>query len=195
MAGGTGLETSHTIPRHSRPCRTPDTSGFLAPLREMDLRDGVRDLPYDFSDARRRSPGACYRAGVAADPAQTLTVSARDLAERKFAPSAYPYQRLAVVQVAKIGTPAGGWGNIIGRAVRLTPAHRVRTQLIGSDLGVKTPQDLTQSPHSSATIEHGHCGDPDSAPYAPTSVSQTDASPSLDGSFDRGLSPWGLLAS
>lgn len=42
---------------------------------------------------------------MAANPAQTLTVSARDVADRKFDPSAYPYHHLAVVQVAKIGTP------------------------------------------------------------------------------------------
>lgn len=36
---------------------------------------------------------------------QTLTVTAREVADRKFDPSAYPYQHLAVVQVAKIGTP------------------------------------------------------------------------------------------
>ncbi len=37
--------------------------------------------------------------------AQTLTITAREVVERKFDPSAYPYQHLAVVQVAKIGTP------------------------------------------------------------------------------------------
>jgi hypothetical protein len=42
---------------------------------------------------------------VAANPAQTLTVSARDVADRKFDPASYPYEHLAVVQVAKIGTP------------------------------------------------------------------------------------------
>ncbi len=42
---------------------------------------------------------------MAANPAQTLTVTARDVADRKFDPAAYPYQHLAVVQVAKIGTP------------------------------------------------------------------------------------------
>jgi hypothetical protein len=48
---------------------------------------------------------ACYSAGVSTDPARTLTVTARDVADRKFDPSAYPFQHLAVVQVAKIGTP------------------------------------------------------------------------------------------
>lgn len=42
---------------------------------------------------------------MAANPAQTLTVKARDVVDRKFDPSVYPYQHLAVIQVAKIGTP------------------------------------------------------------------------------------------
>jgi hypothetical protein len=42
---------------------------------------------------------------VATNTAQTLTVTARHVADRKFDPSAYPYQHLAVVQVAKIGSP------------------------------------------------------------------------------------------
>jgi hypothetical protein len=49
--------------------------------------------------------GTCYRAGVGTDTGQTLTVTAREVTERKFDPSAYPYRHLAVVQVAKIGTP------------------------------------------------------------------------------------------
>jgi hypothetical protein len=49
--------------------------------------------------------GACYRAGVGTNIGQTLTVTARDVADRKFDPSAYPYRHLAVVQVAKLGTP------------------------------------------------------------------------------------------
>ncbi|GIG88548.1 hypothetical protein [Plantactinospora endophytica] len=36
---------------------------------------------------------------------QTLTVTAREVVDRKFDPSSYPYRHLAVVQVAKIGTP------------------------------------------------------------------------------------------
>jgi hypothetical protein len=42
---------------------------------------------------------------VAADPAQTLTVTARQVVDRKFEPSRYPYRHLAVQQVAKLGTP------------------------------------------------------------------------------------------
>lgn len=42
---------------------------------------------------------------MADNPAQTMTVSARDVADRKFDPAAYPYAHLAVVQVAKVGTP------------------------------------------------------------------------------------------
>jgi hypothetical protein len=49
--------------------------------------------------------GACYRAVVGTNAAKTLTVTAREVVDRKFDPSAYPYQHLAVVQVAKIGTP------------------------------------------------------------------------------------------
>lgn len=36
---------------------------------------------------------------------QTLTVTAREIVDRKFDASAYPFQHLAVVQVAKVGTP------------------------------------------------------------------------------------------
>ncbi|WP_331773286.1 hypothetical protein OG948_58875 (plasmid) [Embleya sp. NBC_00888] len=39
------------------------------------------------------------------DSVQTLTVTAREVVDRKFDTSAYPYRHLAVVQVAKIGTP------------------------------------------------------------------------------------------
>lgn len=42
---------------------------------------------------------------VSADPDQTMTISARDVARGRFDPAAYPYRHLAVVQVAKIGTP------------------------------------------------------------------------------------------
>lgn len=76
---------------------------------DHERRDGVvRPCgrgPASPRGVQRRSPRACYRAGVVANPAQTLTVSARDVADRKFDSSAYPYQHLAVVQMAKIGTP------------------------------------------------------------------------------------------
>ena len=49
--------------------------------------------------------GPCYRAGVGTDAGTTMTVSAREITDRRFDPSAYPYRHLAVVQVAKIGTP------------------------------------------------------------------------------------------
>ena len=42
---------------------------------------------------------------VGTKAAQTMTVTARDVAHRKFDPADYPHQHLAVVQVAKIGTP------------------------------------------------------------------------------------------
>jgi hypothetical protein len=42
---------------------------------------------------------------VGTDAARTLTVTARAVADRQFDPSSYPHQHLAVVQVAKIGTP------------------------------------------------------------------------------------------
>lgn len=46
-----------------------------------------------------------YRAGVASDAGTTMTVSARDVVDRRFNPSAYPYRHLAITQVAKLGTP------------------------------------------------------------------------------------------
>jgi hypothetical protein len=42
---------------------------------------------------------------VADDPIRTLTVSARDVVDHVFNVAAYPHRHLAVVQVAKIGTP------------------------------------------------------------------------------------------
>ncbi len=36
---------------------------------------------------------------------ETLTITAREVTNGKFDPSAYPFQHLAVVQVARIGTP------------------------------------------------------------------------------------------
>jgi hypothetical protein len=42
---------------------------------------------------------------VGTNSPQTLTVTAREVADRKFDPSTYPYRHLAVVQTAKIGTP------------------------------------------------------------------------------------------
>lgn len=42
---------------------------------------------------------------MATNTGPSMQVSARDIVERKFNPAAYPYHHLAIVQVAKIGTP------------------------------------------------------------------------------------------
>ena len=42
---------------------------------------------------------------MADDPARTLTVTARDVIDGAFNAGAYPHHHLAVLQVAKIGTP------------------------------------------------------------------------------------------
>ena len=42
---------------------------------------------------------------MGSDSAKTMTVSARDVVRQKFDLHAYPHRHLAVVQVAKIGTP------------------------------------------------------------------------------------------
>lgn len=55
----------------------------------------------------RAAPTRCYRRGVADDPARTFTVSARDVVKGAFDAASYPHRHLALVQVAKIGTPAG----------------------------------------------------------------------------------------
>jgi hypothetical protein len=49
--------------------------------------------------------GRCYLAGVSSNAVKTLTVTAREIAERTVDLSAYPYRHLAIKQVANIGTP------------------------------------------------------------------------------------------
>ena len=42
---------------------------------------------------------------MADDPTRTLTVTAREVVDGAFNTGAYPHRHLAVIQVAKIGTP------------------------------------------------------------------------------------------
>jgi hypothetical protein len=72
---------------------------------------------------------------VATNPAQTLTVSARDVANRKFDPAAYPHRHLAVVQVAKIGTPDSQIPLVMSAVEMLSPAG---WELVGFTMAHRT---------------------------------------------------------
>ena len=62
-------------------------------------------MPADVCRAWRGTGG--YRGGVGTNAAPGITVSARDVVNRKFDPATHPYRHLAVMQMAKIGSPDG----------------------------------------------------------------------------------------
>lgn len=84
------------------------------------------------------------------DPVRTLTVSARDVADRRFDPSTYPYQHLAVVQVAKIGTPDSQIPLVMGAVETLAQ--------VGWELVSLTMENHTVAAVMRRRPAHGHFG-------------------------------------